>query len=279
MARAAMLSKAPNAFPTHATPRVRYGIEEASQETSQLSESRRITMLRPTAEGAFAVAGSFVVAILFGVGFGGGLGFGPSSASALGGDGRTAARAHAVTPLAVGERVPSVTVEDVDGNPVELGAVIGTEHAVFIFYRGGWCPYCDRQLSKLRKIDPELRNLGFRLVAISADRPEKLVDSRKKHDLSYTLLSDHEMNASRAFGIAFQVDRPSAAENGTKLSDLEEASGETHHLLPVPSVFLIESSGVIRFVHSDPDYRERLPNDALLEAARKVAAESKGRNE
>jgi thiol-disulfide isomerase/thioredoxin len=99
-------------------------------------------------------------------------GFGASS-NAFGGDGRTAASAHAVTPLAVGERVPSVVLKDIDGNPVEVDAVIGSGHVALIFYRGGWCPYCNRQLSQLRKIDPELRKLGFRLVAISADRPRR----------------------------------------------------------------------------------------------------------
>jgi peroxiredoxin len=111
-------------------------------------------------------------------------------------------------------------------------------------------------------------------VALSADRPEKLGDSRKKHDLSYTLLSDHEMNAARAFGIAFQVDDETFEEYKGYGIDLEETSGETHHLLPVPSVFLIDKGRVVRFVHYDPDYQQRLENQALLEAARKLVAGS-----
>jgi peroxiredoxin len=111
-------------------------------------------------------------------------------------------------------------------------------------------------------------------VALSADRPEKLIGSRKKHDLSYTLLSDHEMKAARAFGVAFEVDEATYEEYKGYGIDLEEASGESHHLLPVPSVFLIDAEGVVRFVHYDPDYEQRLENDALLEAARKAMAES-----
>ena len=82
------------------------------------------------------------------------------------------------------------------------------------------------------------------------------------------------MNAARAFGIAFQVDEATLGEYKGYGIDLEEASGESHHLLPVPSVFLIDTDGVVRFVHYDPNYEERLENDALLEAARELAAGS-----
>ena len=112
-------------------------------------------------------------------------------------------------------------------------------------------------------------------MALSADRPEELTGSREKHDLSYTLLSDHAMNAARAFGVAFQVDDETFEEYKGYGINLEDASGETHHLLPVPSVFLIDANGFVRFAHYDPDYKVRLENEALLGAARKVVAESR----
>ena len=56
--------------------------------------------------------------------------------------------------------------------------------------------------------------------------------------------------------------------------DLVDASGETHHQLPVPSIFLVDRTGVVRWTYSNPDYRVRPSNDTLLTAARRVAAES-----
>jgi peroxiredoxin len=53
--------------------------------------------------------------------------------------------------------------------------------------------------------------------------------------------------------------------------DLEEASGHDHHQLPVPSVFLVEAGGVVRWVYSNPDYKVRPDNAGLLEAARALA--------
>jgi peroxiredoxin len=51
-------------------------------------------------------------------------------------------------------------------------------------------------------------------------------------------------------------------------ADLEDASGENHHMLPVPAVFLAGTNGVIQFTYANPDYRVRLHPDLLLAAAR-----------
>jgi len=53
--------------------------------------------------------------------------------------------------------------------------------------------------------------------------------------------------------------------------DIEEASGEKHHWLPVPSVFVIGKDGKIGFVYANPDYKARIDTDLLLAAARAAA--------
>ncbi len=105
-------------------------------------------------------------------------------------------------------------------------------------------------------------------MAASADRPEKLRDTRIQHDLGYRLLSDARAHGSRAFGIAWRVPDAEFEQLRNLGIDLEEASGADHHLLPVPSVFLIDADGVIRFRYSNPDYKIRIDNARLLEAAR-----------
>lgn len=98
------------------------------------------------------------------------------------------------------------------------------------------------------------------------------MQSRRKHDLGYVLLSDSRMEAARAYGIAFRVSDAEVAKYAKYGIDLEEASGETHHLLPVPSVFLIDADGRIRWRYSNPDYKVRPDNDTLVDAAREIAA-------
>ena len=47
--------------------------------------------------------------------------------------------------------------------------------------------------------------LGYKVVAVSPDRPEKLKATVNKNQLSYELVSDSTMQVARALGIAFQV--------------------------------------------------------------------------
>jgi len=110
------------------------------------------------------------------------------------------------------------------------------------------------------------------VIAVSPDRPEKLAQSLEEKDLGYALYSDGSLTAARKFGIVFQLDDGTLARYQKFGIDLEAASGHDHYQLPVPSVFLVEAGGTIRWVYSNPDYRVRPENEKLLEAARNWAA-------
>lgn len=178
-----------------------------------------------------------------------------------------AASAQDVRPLLVGATVPSLTLVSVDGEAFDLNEAIKSQPTILIFYRGGWCPYCNLQLGQLQTVEPKLLALGYQLLAISPDRPAKLAESIDKHKLTYTLLSDHTMKAARSFGTAFRVDDATVEKYKGYGIDLEAASGQKHHLLPVPSVFIVGIDGVIKFSYANPDYKVRLAPEDLLKAA------------
>jgi peroxiredoxin len=113
-------------------------------------------------------------------------------------------------------------------------------------------------------------------VAISPDRPAKLRESRAARSLGYALYSDSGMEAARAFGIAFQLDDETRAQYRGYGIDLADSAGEDHGQLPVPSVFLVDADREIRWVYSNPDYKVRPENEALLEAARRIARAERG---
>jgi peroxiredoxin len=79
------------------------------------------------------------------------------------------------------------------------------------------------------------------------------------------------MSAARAYHIAYHLDAAAMAQYGEHGVDLEAASGQKHHELPVPAVFIIDRSGIIRFEYANPDYTTRIEPEALLEAAQVVA--------
>ncbi len=173
-----------------------------------------------------------------------------------------------VQPLERGDALPDVSVRTANGEKVSLTDLAGGRTAAFVFYRGGWCPYCNEHLSELAEVAPELQELGYRIFAISPDRSERVAEMTAADSSSgYTLISDSTSEAAKAFGVAFRVDDETYQQLHGFGIDIEEASGEKHRVLPVPAVFLVDGDGVITFRYYNPDYRERLSGEALLEAA------------
>lgn len=179
-------------------------------------------------------------------------------------DPKVAASAESINPVKTGEKIPSVNLKTINGSVVSLDSIVSSAPTVLIFYRGGWCPFCNLQLSGLQKIESDIMNLGYQIIAVSKDKPEMLSATIDKDQIKYTLLSDNEGTAAKEFGIAFKV----ADEYITKLQsyniDLESSSGTTDHILPVPAVFILDTSGNIKFEYINPDYKVRLDTDVLL---------------
>ena len=74
------------------------------------------------------------------------------------------------------------------------------------------------------------------------------------------------MTAARAFRIAYEVDKATLAQLQSHAVDLEAASGEKHHQLPVPAVYVVTTNGLIQFAYVNPDYKVRLDPELLLAA-------------
>jgi peroxiredoxin len=185
--------------------------------------------------------------------------------------GELAASAAEVRPLLLGSAMPDVALQAVDGKPVSLKRQVDGKPAILVFYRGGWCPYCNLQLSELRLITKDAEALGYQMIAISPDRPEELARTLTKDKLDYTLLSDAKADALRAFGIGFRVDDATIREYLGYGIDLEKASGQSHHALPVPSVFIVDANGILQFSYTHPDYKVRVPGSVVMAAAKAIA--------
>ena len=65
-----------------------------------------------------------------------------------------------VEPLAVGKPVPSFIAQREDGSNYAFDGARLKQPTVLIFYRGGWCPYCNSNLSELRHAESELQQLA-----------------------------------------------------------------------------------------------------------------------
>ncbi len=172
------------------------------------------------------------------------------------------AQAEDISPLLIGETIANMTLPDAQGNNIQIGGLFAEKPTILIFYRGGWCPYCNLQLSGLQEIEKELVSLGYQLVAVSTDKPENLRASIEKGKLTYALLSDADLSLAKATGIVFVA--PKSYHNF-----LPESSGGKNKdmLLPVPSIFILNKKGEIRFEYIEPNFKERIPPNLLKAAA------------
>ncbi len=178
--------------------------------------------------------------------------------------------AQDVHPLGVGDSVPEGTLTTLEGKKVKLKTLIAQKPSVLIFYRGGWCPYCNLQMGQLVKIEPDLEKMGYQVLAISPDQPQKLKESLDKHQINYTLLSDSPMEVTRKFKLAYKVSPKILAKMKGFGVDLEGATGNHLHMLPVPAAYVVDPKGLIHFVYYNPDIKVRVNPDDLLKAAKEA---------
>lgn len=172
-----------------------------------------------------------------------------------------------VQPPLPGMTAPAFEVRDVNGEIVSFNPGDLENPVIMTFYRGGWCPYCSIHLSELRKIEDDLTGMGFDVWFISADQPSVLAEGADS-EAGYRLLSDARLQAAQAFDIAFKLDAETLDQYKEYGIDLEAASGEDHHSLPVPATFVIDVDGVIQFSFVNPDYTVRLAPEVLLAVAK-----------
>jgi peroxiredoxin len=111
--------------------------------------------------------------------------------------------------------------------------------------------------------------MGFAVVFLSADAPHNLRTSSQIAALPYDLLSDSQMQAARAFGVAYRVDDFTAGRYEHFGVDLAIVSGESHHELASPAVFIVDRTGMIRFSHWRPT-GIRIEAEDLIAAAKKL---------
>jgi|JI10StandDraft_1071094.scaffolds.fasta_scaffold226096_2 peroxiredoxin len=166
--------------------------------------------------------------------------------------------------LQVGAQVPDLTMPDALNQPVRLSTLWQQGPLVLIFYRGGWCPYCNLELRAWQQHLAALKQLGGQLVAVSPQTPDNSLSAAEKNELAFPVLSDSALEAATAFGVAFAMP-PELIELYSRVgNDLPVLNGNGRWVLPVPATYVIDRNGRVAFAHVEADYRERAePRDVL----------------
>ncbi|MFI1917088.1 peroxiredoxin-like family protein [Nocardia sp. NPDC020380] len=166
-----------------------------------------------------------------------------------------------------GQRLEPFTLDDATGKPVSLDELVATGPAVIVFYRGGWCPYCNIALRTYQQeLLPQLDAFGARLVAISPQSPDESLSTAEKAALEFTVLSDPGSRVAERLGITFQqADDVLAAQRALGL-DLSQVNAEGSTRLPRPTVLIVDPDRTVRFADIQPDYTARTEVPEIIAA-------------
>lgn len=178
---------------------------------------------------------------------------------------------HGALPKA-GDKVPDFTVPDVEGGSIVLSELLSKGPVVLIFFRFAGCPACNIALPYYeRNLHPELSARGASLLALSPQLPEKLVEIKTRHNLSFPIGSDTDNRLGKHFGIVF-VPTPEAKANAeAKGSNIGETTGTGTWELPMPAIIVVGQDGVIRYADVSPDWLVRTEAGNILAALEPVA--------
>ncbi len=102
-----------------------------------------------------------------------------------------------ICPIPISSSIPNCNVYDLDGKQVKLDSICASVPTVLVFYRGGWCPYCTRQLSALQEIESEIKSYGYQVVALSADHYSTAPKVIDRKNINYSIYSDFEQKAAK----------------------------------------------------------------------------------
>lgn len=101
----------------------------------------------------------------------------------------------------VGETVPSAIVYGSDLSPVNLAEHARGRKIVYLFFPGSFTSVCEKELCTFRDSLAQYDQLGTEVVGISTDTPFSQSAFAEKNRIGYTLLSDFNKEAIRAFGV------------------------------------------------------------------------------
>jgi peroxiredoxin len=173
-----------------------------------------------------------------------------------------------VRPLVKGATAPDGVLQTVDGKPVHLKNLLNQKPTILIFYRGSWCPYCNMHLYKLQAIESDLHRLGYQILAVTPDNAYHLKEMTKRNQLTYTLLSDPTMELTKNFGLAYKVSDETMMALKKYGHNLDDATGNNLHLLPVPAAYVVTKEGKIVYSYYNANFQKRVNPEALLTAAK-----------
>jgi peroxiredoxin len=178
--------------------------------------------------------------------------------------------------LFINSKAPEFRAKDQSGVELSLKELRKKGPVVLVFYRGNWCPYCNKELKRLQDSLQFITAKSAQVIAITPEAKEGINKTIEKTGAVFPILYDADMKIAKAYQVSFEVDGKTVGRYkgfGTDLLAINQQKEKA--FLPVPAIYIINKEGSITYRFFDTDYRKRLAVKEILEQLHSAAGEGK----
>jgi peroxiredoxin len=156
--------------------------------------------------------------------------------------------------LQVGDVAENFTLGNASGKKVTLYDALKNGPVILMWYRGGWCPYCNMTLHHMQKALPEFKKYGAHLLALSPEVPDSSITTKEKNKLEFEVLSDLDNTVARKYKVVYKLTDDVAAGYEASFG-LSTYNGNKSAELPLAATSIIGRDHVIKYAFLNVDYR------------------------
>ena len=126
--------------------------------------------------------------------------------------------------IKVGQNAPAGSLISSNGDQIELSNAWQDKTAIIVFFRGNWCPHCQKQLGELQTKIEEFNGYNANILAISTD--SKDAELFREQGINVPMATDPKQEVAQLFGVA-------DPKNGVSS----------------PATFVVDKAGLVKYSH------------------------------
>ena len=159
--------------------------------------------------------------------------------------------------LFINSKAPDFRASDQHGQEIHLKEFLKKGKVVLVFYRGQWCPYCNRELKRLQDSLQLIISKKATLISVTPEKSESVSKTIEKTSATYSIISDDGLKIMKAYNVAFELDENTLTRYRNAGLNIESNNSKNGNFLPVPAVYIIDKESNIVYRFFDPDYKKR----------------------
>jgi peroxiredoxin len=166
--------------------------------------------------------------------------------------------------------MPPFILPDDSGRLISLAELLSHGPLAICFHRGHWCPYCRLNMIALAKAHAEIAGINGQVVAITPERWHYAATLKRRAGATFPVLTDLDNGYALAVNIAIWLGPEMEGFIAERGHDLPAYLGNKSWIVPIPATFVVGTDGVIAARYLDPDYRQRMSIENLVDALKQA---------